>query len=380
MLAVGCTILHAAHLASTAVTTTKPWLLQAQRGQVVVERCKRRRVRTAPLHAPQRAVLLVGVVVGMGLHHVALLLALAVVLLLLLAVRGCCHGHGLAHAAPAGTARHVPGVGATHVPVHVHATRHGACCHVPCSTASHAHARAVHAVLLRAGRGQRLRLQRNLLQVEHGIVLGVQSMPPGKRIGHARRGEPKHGRRVGARRRGSCHACCCRGVHVPGACAVVPWVVLGHGVRCCCCRLAAAVVQRAGGGAGHQQVLGAGRPRVRGRAQLRQRVREEADGAVAIGPVLAQLCAVAGGVQPALKHAVCVGARVATHTEALLVVRAGDGAIAELPGVAPPRILCGVRERACPPVVRKALAAPHHLEPKHAPVICGELWLRQLAG
>lgn len=90
-------------------------------------------------------------------------------------------------------------------------------------------------------------------------------------------------------------------------------------------------------------------------------MREEADGAVAVGAVLAQLGAVAGGVQPALKHAMGVWARVPSDAEPLLVVRARDGAVPELPRVAPARVFCGVRKGARPPVVCKTLVAPRHL-------------------
>lgn len=70
-----------------------------------------------------------------------------------------------------------------------------------------------------------------------------------------------------------------------------------------------------------QQALApAGRPRtmqVERLAELVHRVREEAHAALAQRALLAQLRAVACGVQPALKHAVGVAARVAALAAAL---------------------------------------------------------------
>ena len=90
-------------------------------------------------------------------------------------------------------------------------------------------------------------------------------------------------------------------------------------------------------------------------------MRKEADGTVAGQPILAQLGAVARGVQPALKHAVGIGAGIPSYAEALLVVGAGRGAVLVLTGVTAPRIFSGVRKGALPPVMGIALGAPQHL-------------------
>lgn len=69
--------------------------------------------------------------------------------------------------------------------------------------------------------------------------------------------------------------------------------------------------------AGRWKLAVARRPGAGGRAQLAEAVREKADGAVAVGTVLAELGAVARWVQPALKHAMRKLARVAPDAEAL---------------------------------------------------------------
>lgn len=111
-----------------------------------------------------------------------------------------------------------------------------------------------------------------------------------------------------------------------------------------------------------------------GLAQVAHGVGEEADGAAAGRALLAQLGAVLGGVQPALIHAVGVGAGVAAQADAALVVGAGDGQVLHQARVAPPRVLGGVGEGAAAPVVHAPLSTPLHLELKHSKLVCGVLW------
>ena len=79
-------------------------------------------------------------------------------------------------------------------------------------------------------------------------------------------------------------------------------------------------VQR-GGGCGGRQGLGRHEGLVGRHAQLLKRVREEADLARALLAVIAQLRAVARGVQPVLEHIVRVGAGVAACAALVLFRR-----------------------------------------------------------
>lgn len=72
--------------------------------------------------------------------------------------------------------------------------------------------------------------------------------------------------------------------------------------------------RRGGGGQG----LGGHKGLVCGDAQLLQGVRKEADLAVALLAVIAQLRPVASGVQPVFKNIVCVGAGIAAQTALVL--------------------------------------------------------------
>ena len=80
-----------------------------------------------------------------------------------------------------------------------------------------------------------------------------------------------------------------------------------------------------GGSSGGSQRLGRHKGLVGRHAQLLQRVREEADLARALLAVVAQLRAVAGRVQPVLKHIVRVGAGVPPGTALVLETKQGGG-------------------------------------------------------
>lgn len=79
--------------------------------------------------------------------------------------------------------------------------------------------------------------------------------------------------------------------------------------------------------------------RGRGLPQLRHRVSEEADGALAGGPFFAELGAVAGGMEPALKDAVGKGAGVSAAALALAEFWARDALVRENAGVSTASLL-----------------------------------------
>jgi hypothetical protein len=100
---------------------------------------------------------------------------------------------------------------------------------------------------------------------------------------------------------------------------------------------------------------------VGGLPQVEDAVCKEADRAVALWTLLAELRAVLGWMEPALIDAMRVGAAIAAETDAALVVGAGDGEVLGRAGIAAAGVLSGVCKGAGTPVVDVPLAAAGHL-------------------
>jgi hypothetical protein len=113
---------------------------------------------------------------------------------------------------------------------------------------------------------------------------------------------------------------------------------------------------------------------------MRDAVREKAHGASAMGPFLAELRSVLGGVKPAFVNAVGIGAAVAAKADATLVIRTWHGKVAYRSGITATSVFCGVSKRTGTPIVDVALAASSDLEIEHAEVIGGVFWGVELRG
>ena len=100
-----------------------------------------------------------------------------------------------------------------------------------------------------------------------------------------------------------------------------------------------------------------------GDTQLIEGMSEEADGATADGAVVAELGAVAGGVQPVFKHVVCIGATVSADAVAhFLHIRAGNAGIGMGPGISANSLFTGMGKGAYGPIVDKSFSTGDDLQ------------------
>jgi len=112
-----------------------------------------------------------------------------------------------------------------------------------------------------------------------------------------------------------------------------------------------------------------------GHAQLLQGVSKEANLALAMNPIVAQLGAIPAWMQPVLEDVVSEGAAISARAlHVLLHFRTCDTGVYVCSGIPALGLFSRVREGAGGPVVAKPFGAGKHLEAEHSKFICAVQW------